>query len=322
MTAIRPRQMMSFVEELQKIAAFPGAETFKSIGRFFDPRQLPGRYGRQVWYGAGLGAAGNIARHAITDTPEQRAQGSALSQGLHGAMAGAGLAGGRILATQEGRKRAGEAVRNFGKKELYGLTGKGVKDLAEAERVGIYPRMPDIGDVVGRQPLKPGQLAHEAAPLRAGTEVEEAALKKMRAQAQAGRDLHTRGWDSAPGGLHALVTEPGEFVKKKWQSMDTPGKFLTGLGAAGVGYSAIKGPSEAERAEGQGRISKTLSSAGMAAGGLVAPWTWVAGMAVPGAMSSAGKGIGSAADAGVNLLRHRAGHVVPAEEQAQWQTQG
>jgi len=321
MTAISPRSMLAFVDELQKTSGVLDTlgRAATSTAGILRPA-LAGRYGRQLLVGAGLGAGGNILQHKVRGDLDQQ-RGGVLGAGLRGAAAGGAVAGGRILATSEGRKRARQAASNFYERELYGLTGKGrgdaPMDLAKAERVGIVSANPTAQSMLTRgsgssglsEIGQHGPIQEMHGPM---TPKQSKGLGKLLKQHEASKALFEKGWASAPGGLHGMVTHPLDYAKLRWNSMDAWGKGLTGLGVAGAAHGMLKTPSE----EDPNKYKKGLGQmAGMVGGALAPGAGWIGQGLLASGIGSVGKGVGAAADIGVRRL----GRVVPHEEQAQWQ---
>jgi len=294
MTRIPPIQMAAFTGELTKIGGPVSG---------FVTKHLAGRYGRQLAVGAGLGGVGNVLRHRITDTPEERAQSSTLGQFVRGGLAGGAAAGGRILATQEGRKRLGTAVKNVFDKERYGITGRGLgktpeEQLARAQEIGI----------VSKKPTAKGVLGYETGPMRPQeAEAWRAAQKAHARDVSAFQgDLH-----SAPGVAHGMLSRPvhtlRETVGRRWQEGGVPGKLFMGLGAAGAAKGFLETPEEG----GPGRFEKGLRGLGTTLGYAAGPAGWIGSALTGGAGGAVGGGLGKTIDA----LSGR-GRVVPQQEYA------
>jgi hypothetical protein len=242
MRYITPRNMIGFCSELQKEAG---------ISQLFR-KYLAGKYGRQIALGAGAGAVGGAA---TADEGENR-----IGRALRGAMWGAGLGAGSVLARKGGRAWVGTGAKNFGKRQLYGLTGRGVKDVDEARRIGLIPK---------RQAVE-GPVRNVA--------------KNVKAQQMDKLHEHAfqQGYTSVPGVLYGLATKPGDIIHTGWKRGGGLGKLMAGAGA----YGAIKGAVEKPEEGGPGRAEKALRGAGSTLGWLVAPEGMLGGMAV-------GEGIGA-----------------------------
>lgn len=291
MRNITPYHMVGFNDELQKTAGWASSawraagNTLRPVGRFvrsvpgkataMAAGELGGRYGRQLGLGAGLGAIGGAA---IADPDEP---GSRLRGALHGAALGSGVAGARILATGKGREAAKKGLSNFYQRQRYGLTGQGLgktdkERLAKAREIGLIDKMdPKITDAK--------RLAAEKA--RIG--MQEEAFQK--------------GYMSAPGVVHGLLTKPGDTMRSGWKRSGALGKVFTGLGA----YEAGKGLIEKPEPGGPGRLEKGMRGAGSALGWMVAPSTLVGGQILGMGGEGIGRQVGKIGDRAVASVRSR-----------------
>lgn len=103
--------------------------------------------------GAGLGAAGNVAREALSGKSEKNYLGAGIQGAAVGGLAGAGvggigraardvqllhpeISGAKDLAVGTA-KHLGEGISNFAQRQVHGLTGYGSKDKAYLDRIGI-----------------------------------------------------------------------------------------------------------------------------------------------------------------------------------------
>lgn len=294
MNHITPRHMIGFADQLQKEAGigdwFRAAKDFatknQTLGRAVGMagRELKGRYGRQMMLGAGLGAAGGAA---VAD-PE--AEGGRLRGALKGALLGTGVAGGRILATKAGREAAGKGISNFYQRQRYSLTGKGL-GKTDAEKL---QKARDIGLV---EKLDPSKFTTHAEQAREAARIatQEDALRK--------------GYMSAPGVIHGMLTRPGDVIKSGWKRSGTMGKAFAGLGAYETGKGLIEKPEEG----GPGRLEKGLRGAGSALGWMVAPTTLVGGQIIGMGGGALGGKVGKVGDIAARAVQ-RPGQVIPQGE--------
>jgi len=270
---ISPRQMVAFTEELTKVAG-PASD--------FVKKHLAGRYGRQLAVGAGLGGVGNVLRHRATDSPEQREQSSSLGQFLRGGLAGAGVAGGRIVASDAGRKYIKGTAKDIFQRERHSLTGKGLgktpaEELRRAQELGIVGATP-------KAPTGPLQPADRAA--------------FRRASARHGRDVAAfkEGLTSGPGVVHGMLSRPGHTLKetlgRKWQHGTAVDKAWMGIGGAAAAKGVLEKPEEG----GPGRLEKGLGRLGATAGYMMGPSGWIASSMLGGAGGKIGTGVGKAMD--------------------------
>ncbi len=303
MKYITHRHMIGFTDEMQKDAgmrgiyeglrgALRGARGFAQSGGgktvAMAGRELRGKYGRQMMLGAGVGAAGGAAV-ADPDQPGGRMRGA-----LMGAGVGAGIAGGRVLATVKGRQVAKKGVSNFYQRQRYAATGKGLgktdaDKLKKARDIGLVEKYDPTR--FGANPLTPA-AAKKAGKEQARILTQEDALKK--------------GYMSAPGTVHGLLTRPGDVIKSGWRRGGTMGKTFAGLGAYETGKGLIEKPKEG----GPGRLEKGLRGAGGALGWMVAPTTLAGGQIIGMGGSAVGSKIGKLGDKVVQRVR-RSRRVAP-----------
>lgn len=292
MKHLTPQHMVGFNDALLKEAGrvgnfFRAAKDFASKNKTvmrgvgMAGRELKGKYGRQMMAGAGVGAVGGAA---VAD-PDQ--PGGRLSGALKGALLGGGVAGGRVLATREGRQAAKKGVGNFYQRQKYSLTGKGLGKTDEAK----LKRAREIGLVskpVNTQGMTPKQVRQAGAK----GAVEQEALQK--------------GYMSAPGVVHGMLTNPGDVLKSGWKRSGTMGKAFAGLGAYETGKGLIEKPKEG----GPGRLEKGLRGVGSAVGWMVAPTTLVGGQIIGMGGGALGSKIGKLGDKATQMVR-RPGQVTP-----------
>lgn len=187
--------------------------------------------------------------------------------------------------TGAARRYAGRAtdwMRRFGKRQLYGLTGHGVKDIGEARRLGL------VGKV--HMPAGPASAREWKAY--------EKALKKVKLEEEAFR----KGRLSLPGAVHGLATDPVGTLRSGWQRGGLVGKGFAGLGAYETGKAALT-PTEPG---GPGKARRMLGAAGSTVGWMVAPPTLLAGMMMGSGGERVGKAVGGAADTAAGAVRARA----------------
>jgi hypothetical protein len=292
--------MVAFTEELTKIGG--------SVTDYLR-KNLAGRYGRQMMLGAGVGGVGNVLRHRFTDTPEERQQSGPVGQFLRGGLVGAGVAGGRILATKAGRQAAQTRLSNLYQKERYGLTGKGLgktpqEELAKAQELGLVSKAPTAESVLGYDtgPMLP----HESAALRRATSGHQREVAAF-----------GEGYGSAPGFVHGLLSRPGhtlrETLGRKWQHGSGLDKLFMGHGA----YSAARGMLEKPEEGGPGRLEKGLGGLGQSMAFAAGPSGLVASSLLGGVGHKLGRGVGRLGD----KLIFRRGRVMPPAEQSMYSPQ-
>jgi len=183
------QQLLAFKNELQKVG---------SVGSF-----LGGFGGRALLGGAAGGLIG--ARTGDPDAPKGK-------RIMRGALLGAGAGAGSKLLTGAGRQEASKSLSNFGKRQYYGVTGRGAPDMASAERIGL--------------------LAKGSTPIA--------------------RESFQKGYENLPGAVKGLVRSPKDMIKNTWKKQDTLGKAFIGLSAADAAHQAVVpseagGPGKAER---------------------------------------------------------------------------
>lgn len=293
MKYITPRHMVAFNDELQKEAGRLGdvLQHVREVAKKFPARTLgrvsgefSGRYGRQLGVGAGAGALGG----ALIADPDE--PGSRLKGAVRGALVGGGLAGAGVLATRGGREAAKKGVGNFYQRQRYSITGRGLGDDAKSK----LRKARDIG-LVDRFDPKRFSDAKKRAAEKARIKLQEEALEK--------------GYMSAPGVVHGLLTKPGDVLKSGWKRGGNMGKAFAGLGA----YEAGKGLIEDPTPGGPGRLEKGLRGAGSAVGWMVAPTALLGGQLIGSGGASVGGSIGKAGDRLVGRLR-RPRRAVPQGE--------
>jgi hypothetical protein len=254
MTHIPPRQLFAFVDELSKTAG----------------------YGTTMLLGAGLGGGLNYLRHRDEEGAGRAA--------LTGALGGAALTGGGILATKAGRQAALNAV----KRERYHLTGGGLgktpsEQLQKAHEIGLL-----------KAPAKEGLLKRVGRKIGVVKETAKEKLQREATNKQYAADVarFRSGGMSAPGVAKGLATSPLKTLREGWSRGGSVGQVFTGLGA----LQAAKGFASTPEEGGPGRLERGLSGVGQMVGGMVAPPGLLGGMAVSEGLSRVGRGIGRLGD--------------------------
>jgi hypothetical protein len=238
--------MAGFVAELSKTGGVG------QVGKWLSQNVIKnygGRMGASAALGAGVGAA--------TAKPGERLKGA-----LGGAAGGAALGGGTILATKAGRQALKKGTESFGRRQLYSITGKGIKGQDEAFKYGLLK--------------KPGE------------NLKGRALEKAKRQLALRQDAFGKGYLHAPGIAKGLVKNPGDVLKSSWKRQDLMGKGFVGLG----GYQTAKGIAETPEPGGPGRLQKGLEGVGQTVGWLVAPQTLIGGSLVGVGGGYAGRQVG------------------------------
>lgn len=253
---------------LSRIARLGGART--AAGLNISGHLLQHPIGARMAVGAGVGAAGGAL------TGEEGTRGS---RALKGALLGAGVGGGAYLASKQGR----EALRHFGARQKYFLTGKGV-DAQKAHEIGIL-----------RKP------SPEAFKNPTTGKVNTKALEQANKAYADDLAAYESGYLSAPGVLHGLLTSPTDLIRSGWRRSGTLGKAFTGLGAIETGRQALT-PTEPG---GPGRAERVLRSAGQTAGWLVAPHAMLPGIAAGAGLGAAGGGVGKLIDYGAGRVANK-----------------
>lgn len=303
MKHITPYHMVGFNDELQKEAG-RAWDAAKAVGRFVRSRpakavgalsrEMKGRYGRQVFLGAGLGA-GSGALVADPDEPGSRLRGA-----IKGGLIGGGLAGGAVLSSKAGRQAASKGIGNFYQRQRYSLTGKGLggtdaERLSKARKIGLVEKM-DPKKFSAKDYGGAGKAARARAKEEARIALQEDALRK--------------GYMSAPGVIHGMLTRPGDVMKSGWKRGGTMGKLFAGMGAVEAGKGIIQKPEEG----GPGRLEKGLRGAGSALGWMVAPTTLLGGQIIGMGGGYLGGKAGQLGDKAVS--RFAPGRVAPAAQPA------
>ena len=218
-----------------------------SVGRFIahNPAATAG-------IGAGLGAAANVGREAVSGDPNKNYLGAALRGGIAGGALG-GAAGGigraardtmllrpELTGTKDIAKataqRAGRGVSNFAQRQFHGLTGFGGKDPAYLDRIGMAGSNTSLAknrlhnlraeDVARVNPTKTEKIFDAASETARGVAEEGVVGDRMR----------SLGMTSAPGAIKAMATNPREASKAIWNQLRAGGKL--GI-AAGVGLPTV-----------------------------------------------------------------------------------
>jgi len=266
-------RMSAFVDELNKTAGWMGTLGRTALRTGAAMAGAPGSYGRRLAIGAGVGALGG---GAVDE--ENRLRGALIGAGL-----GAGATGGAILSTPAGREEAKKLV----KRQVYSLTGRGVKDLEHARELGIVAKDPTEAT------LRPGLINRVLG--RTPKDLHERALAQVKREEEA----FTAGHLHAPGILKGMVTHPLQTLKSGWQRSGVLGKAFTGLGAYEAGKGFIKKPEEG----GPGRAESGLRALGSTAGMVLAPPVLAGGMLVSEGLGQTGKWLGRGVDRATGRLK-------------------
>lgn len=300
MKYITPTHMIGFNDELQKEAAnvmgflrsakeLMSGNAARSAAGLVN--EFKGQYGKQMLGGMGLGAAGGAA---IAD-PEEGARGRILGA-LKGGALGGGLAGAKILATGEGRRRAAAGLSRFGQRQRYTLTGKGLgktpaQKLKKAREIGIVRPAHDPAKFKAEDYMKtPWATSEQRAAKAALADKAQVATKE---------EAFRKGLMSIPGVAQGMLTHPGQTLKSSWKRADPFTKAFAGYGVYETGKGLVEKPQEG----GPGRLEKGLRGAGSAAGWLLAPTTLLGGQILGMGGGSVGGKIGRLGDAAVGAMR-------------------
>lgn len=234
--------------------------------------------------GAGLGAAGNLAREATKAGPEPK---NYLGAGVRGAVAG-GLAGGAVgglgraardvqllhpeisgakdLAVGTA-KHLGEGISNFAQRQLHGATGYGSGDAAYLDRIGVAGHGTAANkskllnlradDALAHNPGKAESIANELHKNVSGVQQEGAVGQHF-------RDL---GMTSVPGAVKSMATNPRESAKAIWNQLRAGGGAGVALGV-GVPTAVAAGDIARgdERATGGRGVGEKVLRAGTSIG--------------------------------------------------------
>ena len=318
MKHITPQQMIAFHDELAKQAGIgtmlrSGYKTLAANPRLrqaigYGSALLPSTYGRQLAAGAALGGTAGAAAAE---------EGEGLKGALKGALLGTGVMGGRILATQKGRQAAKSGLGKFYERQRYGVTGRfnpkvgktEADQLEHARKVGLVPRKVDPKAKQYADIEEGPSLFEKAKSKMTGKPAEGRRAKAVREATEheeAARTAFEKGYMSAPGVVHGMLTEPGQLMRGAWRRAGTPGKVFAGLGA----YETGKGLLETPEPGGPGRLEKGLRGAGSTVGWLVAPHAIVGGHLVGSAGGAVGGAAGKVGDLAVRAAK-RPGRVAP-----------
>lgn len=269
-------RMSAFVDELNKTAGW--SDTLRRAALSTGATVAgSGPYGRRLALGAGLGAVGG---GAVDE--DNRLRGALIGAGL-----GAGVTGGAILSTPEGRKATREGAKNFLTRQKYSLTGRGVRDLEHAKELGIVAKDPTEAT------LRPGLINRILG--RTPKDLHERALAQVKRE----EDAFAAGHLHAPGILKGMATHPLQTLKSGWQRTGALGKAFTGLGAYEAGKGFIKKPEEG----GPGRTESGLRALGSTAGMVLAPPVLAGGMLVSEGLGQTGKWLGRGVDRATGRLK-------------------
>lgn len=266
-----------------------------NVGRFIahNPGTVAG-------IGAGVGAAANVGREAMSGNPNK----NYLSAATHGALAG-GLAGGAVGGiARAGRdtmllrpelsgagaiakataQRAGQGASNFVQRQVHGLTGFGGKDQAYLDRIGMAGsntsaskarlanlRAEDQLSHLGKPGWGPSWMkdhnAHNAAAANINTALHKE-VSGLAAEGEIGDKMRSLGMTSAPGAMKAMVTNPRESSKVIWDQLRAGGKMGVGLGVGvPLATSAASIARGDESAHGGQTVGEKVLRAGANVGG-------------------------------------------------------
>lgn len=253
-----------------------------SVGRFIahNPGTVAG-------IGAGLGAAANVGREAMSGAPDKNYLGAAARGAVAGGLLG-GATGGIARAARDTMllrpelrgagdvakataQRMGQGVSNFAQRQFHGLTGYGSKDPAYLDRIGLAGSNTSLArnrlgnlraeDLAKHNPAKAEQIFDEAS----------SAARGIAGEGAIGDRLRGLGMTSAPGSLKAMATNPREASKAIWDQLRAGGKTGVALGVgvplAASGASIAKGDESATGGQTVGE--KVLRAGANVGGGLV-----------------------------------------------------
>ena len=266
MRHVTAEYMLSFLDELEKTAGW-GETLGRAATRVGTALAGSGPYGARLALAGGLGAGGG----ALVDE-QNRLRGA-----LIGGALGAGTMGGAILSTPAGRKAFKEGSKNWWQRQKYSLTGRGVKDLDEAQRIGVVAKKPIEAEVK-----------------------DPAAYQKALRRHELEREAYEKGYLHVPGLVKGMV-HPGDVLRSGWQRTGALGKAFAGLGAYEAGRGFIQKPKEGE----PGRLERGLRNVGNVAGILVAPPIFGGGLVVGEGLSQAGKYLGRGGGRLIGRIRGR-----------------
>jgi hypothetical protein len=201
------------------------------------------------------------------------------------------------MATSKGRQMAGKGLKNFYHRQQYALTGKGIgktdkAKLDRAREIGLVDKFDDAR-------FSPEQFGGNA-------QKAQKAAGKAREAINTQEDALLKGYMSAPGTVHGMLTHPIDTMKSGWKRGGVPGKVFAGLGA----YETGKGLIERPEPGGPGRLEKGLRGAGSAVGWMVAPTSLVGGQIVGMGGGAIGGQVGKLGDKAVRGGR-RPGRIAP-----------
>lgn len=230
-----------------------------TVGRFIahNPSSIAG-------IGAGVGAAANVGREALSASPDKNYMGAATRGAVLGGLAGGALgAGGRaardtMLLRPELRgageiakatvQRAGQGVSNFAQRQLHGLTGYGSGNQAYLDRIGMAGSNTSAAKARLLNLRADDQLAHMRTPgwnrnwasehnihNEAVSKIHDnlhGAVSGLAQEGEIGDRMRNLGMTSAPGAVKAMVTNPREASKAIWDQLRGGGRLGV---AAGVG---------------------------------------------------------------------------------------
>lgn len=274
-----------------------------SVGRFIahNPGTVAG-------LGAGLGAAANVGREALSGSPEKHYLGAAVRGAAVGGALG-GATGGIARAARDTTllrpeltgagdvakataQRAGQGLSNFAQRQFHGLTGFGGKDPAYLDRIGLAGSNTSLArnrlgnlraeDLAKHNPAKAEKIFEEAG----------ATAKGIAQEGEIGDKLRGLGMTSAPGAVKAMATNPREASRAIWDQLRAGGKAGVALGVgvplATHAASIAKGDESAHGGQTVGE--KVLRAGANVGGGLVFGGLPVISNMVAGGLTEAAAG--------------------------------
>jgi hypothetical protein len=162
----------------------------------------------------------------------------------------------------------------FAQRQRYSLTGRGVKDLEHAKKIKLVESVPK--GLTGK------------------------ALEKAERSAKLSEEAFNKGYMSAPGVAHALMSKQApDLVRNAWKRGGAMGKAFAGLGAYETASGLARPP------EGQSRLEAAGRGLGSTVGWLVAPHTLAGGHLVGMGSGAIGGKIGKGMNAAKEMATSR-----------------
>lgn len=260
--------------------------------------------------GAGLGAAGNVAREALSGNSEKNYLGAGLRGAAIGGLAGAGvgglgraardvqllhpeISGGKDLALGTA-KHLGEGISNFAQRQVHGLTGYGGKDPAYLDRIGLAGKNVSADKAKLLNMRAEDVIAHN--PSRAG-DVSKALhhdVKALHTEGELGQHFRDLGMTSVPGAVKGMATNPREASKAIWNQLRAGG---TAGAALGVGIPAAMAVGDIARGDESSTGGRTVGEKVLRAGANVGGGLLFSGVPIVPQVVAGG------------LAEHAAGHL-------------